>query len=121
MMSGIQMKNRGRLSSGAQSQIACSSFALQNADKPFVLSAPVKRQSENVKIMKIMKKTPTSDDMLVEYEFDYRKAKPNRFAAKDSPDHYLIELDPDVAEVFKTSEAVNQVLRAIVRTMPKAA
>jgi hypothetical protein len=67
-----------------------------------------------------MKKTSTNDDMLVEYDFDYKKAKPNRFIAEGSPKQYLIELDPDVAEVFKSSEAVNQVLRAIMQAMPKA-
>ena len=70
---------------------------------------------------KNMKKTSTNDDMLVEYDFDYKKAKPNRFIAEGSPEQYLIELDPDVAEVFKSSEAVNQVLRAIMQAMPKAA
>lgn len=68
-----------------------------------------------------MKKTSYNDDMLVEYEFDYQKAKPNRFVAEAKSDHYLIELDPDVAEVFKSSEFVNQVLRAIMLAMPKAA
>lgn len=67
-----------------------------------------------------MKKTSDNDDMLVEYEFDYQKAKPNRFVAEGQSDHYLIKLDPDVAEVFKTSESVNQVLRAIMQAMPKA-
>ena len=58
------------------------------------------------------------DDLLPEYDFDYRKARPNRFALKD--DQRVVILEPDVAEIFKTSESVNEVLRALIATMPKA-
>ncbi len=73
-----------------------------------------------------MKKTeaskPTSkdsDDMLSEYKFDYGKARPNRFASRIQEEDVTITLDPDVSEVFKTSESVNTVLRALIETMPK--
>jgi hypothetical protein len=72
-----------------------------------------------------MKKTPTnkpeseSDDLLEEYEFDYQKAKPNRFALKDQG--LVIILEPDVAEYFHDSESVNLVLRALIEVMPRAA
>ncbi len=56
-------------------------------------------------------------DMLDEYDFDYSKAKPNRFAERFK-DVTLVALDPDVATVFETSEAVNDVLRALIKTMP---
>ncbi len=69
-----------------------------------------------------MKKTPTnnpeSDDLPVEYEFDYRKARPNRFALKDQ--ERVVILEPDVAEYFHDSDAVNRVLRALIETMPRA-
>ncbi len=42
-----------------------------------------------------------------EYQFDYSKAKPNRFASRIGRDQLLIVLDPDVAAVFKTPESVN--------------
>ncbi|HEY2414012.1 MAG TPA: hypothetical protein VGI40_17330 [Pirellulaceae bacterium] len=58
------------------------------------------------------------DEMKSEYAFDYRKAKPNRFAAKVKPGSRVIVLDADVAKVFTTPESVNSVLRAIVQTMP---
>lgn len=60
--------------------------------------------------------------MRPEYEFDYRKARPNRFAQrkKDRLATVLIPLDPDVAQVFTTPEAVNTVLRALIETMPPA-
>ncbi len=54
-------------------------------------------------------------EMLPEYEFDYANAKPNRFAQQ----RVTVALDPDVAQVFKTSEAVNKALRAILTAIPK--
>lgn len=60
-----------------------------------------------------------NDDLLPEYNFDYKKAKPNRFAVKDS--QRIIVLDPDVAEYFEDSESVNRLLRAIIGNMPQAA
>lgn len=55
-------------------------------------------------------------DMLPEYSFDYSQAKSNRFARNQ---HLItVTLDTDVALVFNTSEAVNNVLRAIVSALP---
>ena len=53
-----------------------------------------------------------SDDMRPEYEFDYRKARPNRFAERVYKDRRVVILDPDISKVFPTSESVNTVLRA---------
>ena len=50
--------------------------------------------------------------------FDYSNARPNRFAEELSPDQLMVVLDPDVAAVFKTTESVNTVLRALITTMP---
>jgi hypothetical protein len=72
-----------------------------------------------------MKKTranqsPEPDkDMLPEYRFDYRKARPNRFAARLKGGSRAVVLDPDVAAVFSTPESVNAVLRALIETMPQ--
>ena len=55
-----------------------------------------------------------------EYQFDYSKAKPNRFANKTGCEQLMVVLDQDVAVVFKTPESVNQVLRAIITSMPIA-
>ena len=46
--------------------------------------------------------------MAAEYRFDYREAKPNRFAnrIKDTP--VVVVLEPDVAEVFTTADQVNK-------------
>jgi hypothetical protein len=61
-----------------------------------------------------------ADDMLPEYDIDYSKARPNRFAARLAQTR-TVALDPDVAAVFTTQEAVNAVLRALIQTMPQAA
>ena len=63
-------------------------------------------------------KTRKVSDMTAEYRFDYSKAKPNRFARrmKDSP--LVAVIDPDVAKVFTTAEAVNKALRALISAMP---
>jgi hypothetical protein len=72
-----------------------------------------------------MKKAPTrkatrgtSGEMRAEYRFDYSKAKPNRFASRVDRSQVVVALDPDVAEVFTTPEAVNKVLRALIGAMP---
>jgi hypothetical protein len=57
-------------------------------------------------------------DLLPEYRFDYRKAKPNRFASRAKPGSRAVILDPDVAAVFSTPGSVNAVLRALIETMP---
>ncbi len=59
------------------------------------------------------------DEMLSEYDFDYRKARPNRFALQSEGGHLMVVLYPDVARVFTTSAAVNAVLRALITTMPQ--
>ena len=72
-----------------------------------------------------MKKTPASKsgkvesrEMLPEYDFDYSKARPNRFAGKISEERLVVVLDPEVSQVFTTAESVNAVLRALVAALP---
>lgn len=62
-----------------------------------------------------------ADDMLSEYHFDYRQARPNRFAERVYKDRRVVLLDPDISNVFTNSESVNMILRAIIATMPKPA
>lgn len=59
------------------------------------------------------------EELLPEYRFDYSKSRPNRFAARSELGKRQVLLDPDVAEVFTTSESVNSVLRALIATMPR--
>ena len=65
------------------------------------------------------KKSKDTDDLRDEYRFDYRKAKPNRFAAAMSEGTVAVVLERDVAAVFKSSEAVNTFLRSAILAMPK--
>jgi hypothetical protein len=69
-----------------------------------------------------MKKTPNAnmlkDEMKLEYDFDYQKAKSNRFAGQSDNTRTVVVLDPYLSTVFSTPEAVNQVLHALVQTMP---
>jgi len=57
--------------------------------------------------------------MRPEYHFDYRKARPNRFAGRAGGNRMVVLLDPDVSKVFATSESVNNALRALLRAIPR--
>lgn len=74
-----------------------------------------------------MSRTPSNDqqnpedELLTEYCFDYQKAKPNRFTAHGETQKLtVVVLDKDVAQVFKTPESVNKVLRALIESMPQS-
>lgn len=56
--------------------------------------------------------------MRAEYEFDYGQSRPNRFASRMTGDVVAIVLEPDVAQVFDTSESVNQLLRSVISAIP---
>lgn len=68
----------------------------------------------------IRKKRQTSNGMRPEYRFDYSKSKPNRFANALSKDSVAVVLDPDVAQVFDSSQSVNAVLRTLISAMRKS-
>ncbi len=75
-----------------------------------------------------MKKVPArkpaigiADELREEYQFDYSKGKPNRFASRVDQARFVVALDPDVSEVFTTPEAVNKALRALIEAMPTTA
>jgi hypothetical protein len=64
------------------------------------------------------KATAPEDEIREEYHFDYGRAKPNRFAGQPIEGRVVVVLDPDVSEVFRSPDSVNEVLRALIRTMP---
>ena len=71
-----------------------------------------------------MKKTPTTkprkvQEMAPEYRFDYKKAKPNRFAARMKDEPLIVMIEPDVAKVFSSAEQVNKALRALISALPE--
>jgi hypothetical protein len=54
------------------------------------------------------------DSLREEYQFDYSRAKRNRFASRMKEPVVAIVLDPDVAAVFDSSTKVNARLRSII-------
>jgi hypothetical protein len=72
------------------------------------------------KISTRKKYQPLRETMRKEYRFDYRRAKPNRFAEKMAEGVVVVILEPDVAAVFKSSEAVNTLLRSVIAAMPES-
>jgi hypothetical protein len=62
-----------------------------------------------------------NDDLRPDYNFDFSKSKPNRFAAKMKKGGRLVVLEPEVAAVFQDSDDVNKALRALVKAMPHRA
>ena len=71
-----------------------------------------------------MKKTSTTknrkaQEMAPEYRFDYKKAKPNRFAERMKDEPLVVMIEPDVAKVFTSAEEVNKALRALISAIPE--
>lgn len=56
-----------------------------------------------------------NDDLLPEYDLDFSKSKPNRFAEKNNRIVTRVGLEPDVAEQFLTEESVNDALRQYIK------
>lgn len=54
-----------------------------------------------------------------EYEFDYSKSRPNRFASRLPKEAVVVVLDSDVAKVFRDPERVNTLLRATIAALKK--
>jgi len=65
------------------------------------------------------RRRPQPADIRAEYRFDYAKARPNRFGAAMKENTVAVILDPDVAAVFRTSEAVNSMLRSVLSALPE--
>jgi hypothetical protein len=61
----------------------------------------------------------TESGMRREYRFDYRKARPNRFAPVMKGKTVAVVLDADVASVFQSSESVNALLRSVISALPQ--
>ena len=62
------------------------------------------------------KSNVSSDDMRAEYDFDYSKAVRSKYyrrLLKEGAN--VVVLDPDVAKAFRSSAAVNEALRSLLR------
>jgi hypothetical protein len=69
--------------------------------------------------MKSAPSKPARDGLRKEYALDYSKSKPNRFATKLKGTTVVV-LQPDVAEVFQSSKAVNDLLRSAINATSSA-
>ena len=67
---------------------------------------------------KTTKSNHSSEDIRKEYKIDYSKSRPNRFAKIAQEELLVVMVDADVAQVFRTSEAVNQALRTLITAIP---
>jgi hypothetical protein len=63
-----------------------------------------------------------NDDIAPEYDFAelHRRAKEEGREYRGILRNRFVQLDPDVAEFFKTSEAVNEALRRVMREMQQS-
>lgn len=62
--------------------------------------------------MKRAKKKHAPDEMRAEYDFS--RGVRGKYAGRATRKATVVLLEPDVAQVFKTSESVNSALRALV-------
>jgi hypothetical protein len=76
----------------------------------------------SAKIMKRMSARKTAsvdrDSLRREYRFDYRRSRPNRFARAAREGVIAVVLEPDVGVRFRSSEAVNALLRSVISALP---
>ncbi len=62
------------------------------------------------------KSTVSSDEMRSEYDFDYSKAVRGKYYRRLLKEGANVAvLDPDVAKAFRSSAAVNEALRSLLR------
>ena len=71
--------------------------------------------------LKVQSESVHRDDLRPEYEFDCSKAVPDRYAARLKGKVVAVFLDPDVAQVFRTSDSVNELLRSVISALPRQA
>jgi hypothetical protein len=57
------------------------------------------------------------DDVLPEYDFS--RARPNKYASRYKEGASVVTLDPDVAAVFQNPGEVNEALRALAQIIHK--
>jgi hypothetical protein len=60
------------------------------------------------------RKQAESKGLRAGYQFDYSRSRRNRFAARMGPQTVAVILEPDVAQIFDSSGAVNKLLRSVI-------
>ena len=70
-----------------------------------------------------MKKARTNhDDLRPEYKrSDFGRLERGKYYNRVKANTNVVVLDPDVASVFRSPEAVNSLLRSVIRALPKHA
>jgi hypothetical protein len=63
--------------------------------------------------------TPIPDDEILP-EYDFSRARPNKYARRFGGGRNIVVLEPDVARRFPDSAAVNEALRALLEIADKA-
>jgi len=66
---------------------------------------------KRVKANKVARRRSGSDEILPEY--DFIRARPNKYAARYAKGSIVVTLDPDVAAVFRGAREANDALRAL--------
>ena len=61
----------------------------------------------------------SEDELRPEYDFDFSKAERGKYYRQYMESSNIIVLEPDIANVFKNSEAVNAALRAMLHKQHK--
>ena len=64
-----------------------------------------------------MKKAAPTIDLDMRDEYDFSKGIRGKYAQRYAEGTNIVMLEPDVAAVFPTSEAVNEALRTLIRLM----
>lgn len=67
-----------------------------------------------------MKKSVQTPDPDMRDEYDFSKGVRGKYAQKYTEGTNIVVLEPDVAAVFPTSEAVNEALRTLIRLMQQS-
>ena len=66
---------------------------------------------------KVTHKQAQKDELAAHYDFDYSKAKPNRFAGLPK-DQMVVLLDKELSNIFRSPEEVTNALRSLIRAFP---
>jgi hypothetical protein len=66
---------------------------------------------------KPVRKAKASDELAKSYDFDYAKAKPNRFA-RAQKDQMVVLLDKEFTSFFRSPDEVTNALRSLIHAFP---
>ena len=67
-----------------------------------------------------MKKKGKAEDGAVRAEYDFSTARKNPYAERANQPSNIVVIEPELYEVFPSSDAVNDALRLIVKASTKA-